>query len=195
MTRLQARARRLTWLDAARPAFLRDWRIDSLILALAMCAVPVSIAIAESLLAIALAAHIGELIRHRSQVYLPRVFWFWLAWAALEALSWVRSPEVRAGAGEMRHLALIAALFLLMPALDRAAHRVAVWRCILLSATLGSIFLIGGFFWRLIHYQREIAASPDPSFYLRNGGLLHHWMVYGTVEIMVFAGLLEFWSF
>jgi O-antigen ligase len=195
MILLQARSQRLMWLDAARPAFLLNWRIDSVVLGLAMGAVPVSIAIAESLLAIALLIRIGELVRHRSQMHLPRVFWFWLAWAALEVLSWVRSPEIGAGGNEMRHLALIGALFLLLPALDQAAHRAVVWRCIFLSATLGSAFLIGGFFSRLTHYQREISLTADTSFYLRNGGLLHHWMVYGTVEIMVFAGLLEFWSF
>src|SRR5678816_1203216 len=31
-------------------------------------------------------------------------------------------------------------------------------------------------------------------FYLRSGGLLHHWMIYGTVEILVVAGFLSFWS-
>src|SRR5438105_1461158 len=102
---------------------------------------------------------------------------------------------MRAGWGEMRHLLLIAGLFLVMPALDGAAHRIAVWRGVFLSATVGSAFLIGNFIWRLMHYRFEISSTPDPSFYLRTGGLLHHWMIYGIVEILVFAGLLEFWHY
>jgi O-antigen ligase len=34
----------------------------------------------------------------------------------------------------------------------------------------------------------------DPAFYLRSGGLLHHWMIYATVEILLFGALLEFRS-
>jgi O-antigen ligase len=69
---------------------------------------------------------------------------------------------------------------------------VRVWRWIFLTATLGSLVLIVGFCARLIHYQHQLIAGGDPSFYLRTGGLLHHWMIYATVEIMVFGGLLEF---
>jgi O-antigen ligase len=54
--------------------------------------------------------------------------------------------------------------------------------------------LIGEFFYRLHLHATEIAAGGDASFYLRSGGLLHHWMVYGTVEILVVAGLISYWS-
>ena len=64
-----------------------------------------------------------------------------------------------------------------------------------LSATLSSLFLIGDFVSRLFYYRRELAAGGDVGLYLRSGGLLNHWMVYGTVEILVVAGLLSFWSY
>jgi O-antigen ligase len=51
--------------------------------------------------------------------------------------------------------------------------------------------LIGHFIWQLLFYRGTL----DPVVYLRGGGLLHHWMVYGTVEVIVFAGLLELWHF
>jgi len=73
-------------------------------------------------------------------------------------------------------------------------ERRIAWRGIFLSATVSSLFLIGQFVWRLFYYRREIAAGGEASFYLRSGGLLHHWMIYGTVEILVVAGFLSFWS-
>jgi exopolysaccharide production protein ExoY len=65
----------------------------------------------------------------------------------------------------------------------------AAWRGIFLTSTLSSIFLIGTFAARLIAPPRDI----DPVIYLRSGGLIHHWMLYATVEILVFGGLLAFW--
>ena len=170
-----------------------EGRWDAAVLGLALCAVPISIAIAESLLAIVLILRSYAAVRERTRVELPRVFWFWLAWAVLEVASWLSSPEIKAGQGEIRHLLLLAALFFLLPALNRPAQAVLVWRGIFFTATVGSAFLIGGFVMRWMRYRREFAASADPSFYLRTGGLLHHWMVYGTVEILVFAALLECW--
>jgi O-antigen ligase len=171
----------------------RDRKIDGLLLGLALCAVPVSIAITETLLAVALAIRVYSLLHRRARPHIPALFWFWLAWATLEVLSWLRSPDAKAGWGEIRHLLLLFGLYLVMPALDRASDRIAVWRGIFITATVSSAFLIGSFVWRLFHYRHELSVAPDPSFYLRNGGLLNHWMVYGTVEILVFAGLLEFW--
>ena len=78
--------------------------------------------------------------------------------------------------------------FLALPALDRIDDRVAVWRGIFVTATVSSIVLIGTFVSRLLYYRGEL----DPIVYLRTGGLLHHWMIYGIVEILVFGGLLEF---
>ncbi len=171
-------------------AVLRE-RMDGLLLGLALCAVPVSIALAEFLLASSLLFRVIALARHRGRVWFPRAFWFWLIWAALELLTWLRSPEIRAGQGEIRHLLLIAALFLIVPALDSAADHVAVWRGIVVTAAISSIVLIGHFISKLLFYQGDL----DPVIYLRSGGLLHHWMIYGTVEILVFAGLLELWHF
>jgi lipopolysaccharide/colanic/teichoic acid biosynthesis glycosyltransferase/O-antigen ligase len=163
-------------------------RTNAILLGLALCAVPVSIAVAEAFLAASLLWRTAELARHRAQPFVPRVFWFWLAWAALEVIVWLRSPEIRAGWGEIRHLLLIASLFLALPALDRVEDRVAVWRGIFATATVNSMFLIATFVSRLLYYRGEL----DPIVYLRTGGLLHHWMIYGIVEILVFGGLLEF---
>jgi O-antigen ligase len=92
----------------------------------------------------------------------------------------------------MRHLLLIGALFVTLSRLDHLGEKVRVWRGILVTATLGSFALILGFVGRIIQYRHELAAGGDPAFYLRTGGLLHHWMVYATVEILVFGALLEF---
>src|SRR5207249_11726333 len=56
------------------------------------------------------------------------------------------------------------------------------------------VLLIGEFCGRRAQYRRGISGGGDAGFYLRSGGLLHHWMVYGTVVILVVAGLLSFWS-
>jgi O-antigen ligase len=166
------------------------WNLDSLLFGLALCAVPISIAVTESLLAGSLVFRITAIARGRARVDLPRVFWFWLAWAALEIVAWRFSPQPRLGGGEMRHLALVGALFLLAPTLSHAGDWIAVWRGIAVTATIGSLVLIGHFAWQLLFYRGTL----EPIVYLRSGGLLHHWMVYGTVEILVFAGLLELWD-
>jgi O-antigen ligase len=163
-------------------------KLDGCLLGLALCAAPVSIAVTETFLFASVLWRVTELARHRTKLYIPRVFWFWLAWATLEVLVWLHSPAMKAGQGEIRHLLLIASLFLALPALDRVADRVAVWRGVFLTATLSSSFLIGTFLWRLRYYRGEL----DPVVYLRTGGLLHHWMIYGIVEVLVFGGLLEF---
>jgi exopolysaccharide production protein ExoY len=160
---------------------------------LALAAVPVSIAVTESLLALSILFRLvpaGDAVKDRlTRLRLPRAFWFWLAWAALEVLAWLHSPEMRAGKGEIRHLFLIASLFLLVPSLDQATDRMNVWRGIFLTSSLSSMVLIGTFAWRVYAPPQNV----DPIIYLRTGGLLHHWMIYATVEILVFAGLLAFW--
>src|SRR5208282_2438786 len=65
------------------------------------------------------------------------------------------------------------------------------WKGVVVVATLSSIVLIAQFISRLFSHP----AGLDPIVYLRGGGLLHHWMVYGIVETLVFAGLLELWHF
>lgn len=174
-------------------ALVAERRADRIALALALCAVPLSIAVAETFLAIALLARVVRIARGKEALQLPRVFWFWLPWAGLEILLWIISPDLKTGWSEIRHLLLLAAMFFVLPALDRASDRLIVWRGIFLTSTLCGLFLIGDFVSRLVHYRRELAVTPDPSLYLRSGGLLNNWMVYGTVEIMVVAGLLAFW--
>lgn len=173
-------------------ALWRDRRIDTLAMIAAVTAVPISIAVSETLLSISFALSLVRLVRDRDARRLPRIFWFWLAWAALELVSWGISPEPRAGRNEISHLLLIAALFVSMTALERADWRVLAWRGLLTAASLGSFFVVGDVVWRLIYYRRELAADSDPSLYLRTGGLLNNWMVFGTVEVVVFAGLLAF---
>jgi O-antigen ligase len=165
-------------------------RLDAILLGLALCAAPVSIAVAEILLTGALAIRIITPPR-RLRLYVPNLFWYWLAWAILEIASWLHSPDLRSGRGEIRHLLLCTALFFTVPALNHVKDRLAVWRGIIFTATISSLFLIGHFVLQLLYYRGKL----DPVVYLRSGGLLHNWMVYGTVEILVFAGLLEFWHF
>lgn len=173
---------------------LKDIRLGSWPLILGLSAVPVSIAISEIFLSIAFLIQIISLLRGQTQFHWSRSLWLWLAWAGLEFGVWALSPEPALGTSEIRHTILLGALFITLPYLDRKAERRMAWRGIFLSATLSSLFLIGQFFWRLFYYRKEIAAGGDASFYLRSGGLLHHWMVYGTVEILVIAGFLSFWS-
>ena len=160
-------------------------------LGLALCAVPASIALTELLLASALICRIPAFLRRSTWQRIPRVFWLWLPWAVLELVVWTHSPEKRAGLGEVRHLFLIAAMFLLLPALDTADERVWAWRGVVFTAAVGSSVLIGHFLLQLFLYRGQ----QDPVVYLRGGGLLHHWMVYASVEVLVFAALLEFWHF
>jgi O-antigen ligase len=171
---------------------IRTQRVTSITLGAALCTVPMSIAVSETFLGIALAMRVAEIARHAAAFRPPRIFWFWLVWAGLETAAWLHSPDLAAGSGEMRHLLLIAALFLILPSLDRAADKVLVWKGIFAAATLGSASVILGFFVRMAHYRLEVAAGGDPAFYLRSGGLLHHWMIYTTVEILVFPALLEY---
>jgi len=170
----------------------KGYRAEQLAAAAAFGAAPLSIAVSEILLAIAVASHLVRLIRRQTALKVPRVIWFWLAWAGLEVAAWLHSPQPLAGLGEMRHLILIAALFVTLACVRRPEEAVRVWRVILFTATMGSIAVMIGFTTRLARYRNELAAGGDPAFYLRCGGLLHHWMVYATVEVLVFAALLEF---
>ncbi len=163
-------------------------------LGLAFCAVPISIVVCESFLFLALAARVVRCVRGQAQVWFPRIFFFWLAWAGLEILSWAISPERRSGWSEIRHLLLIAALFFVLPALSNDADRQFVWRGVFLTSSLGSIFLLGDFASRVFTYRSILGTGDDASLFLRTGGLLNNWMVFGTVEILVVAGFLGFWS-
>jgi O-antigen ligase len=173
---------------------VRDAPADAIAAGAAFCAAPLSIAIAESFLAIALAARITYIARYRPAIRLPEVFRWWMLWAALEVSSWLYSQGPGTGAGEIRHLLLLAALFLILPALRPLEYKLAVWRGIFAAATLGSAALICGFVERAIRYHHDIKAGGDPAAYLRSGGLLHHWMIYSVVEVLVFGALLEFRS-
>jgi O-antigen ligase len=92
----------------------------------------------------------------------------------------------------MRHLLLVASVFLILPALDRPGASLTVWRGLFLTSSIGSIAVVVGTVARMVYYRREISLGGDAAFYVRNGGLLHHWMVYATVEILIFGALLEF---
>jgi putative inorganic carbon (hco3(-)) transporter len=178
-----------------KPLFegVRNGTIERGALTLAIAAIPISIAVTESLLALALAVRLFRCLRGEVRAGVPRVFWLWLALAAAEIVAWLFSPLLRDGWGEIRHLLLVGSLFLVLPVFDNAFARANAWRALFLSSALGSLFLIGDFVSRLFDYHPEIQAGEDVSFYLRTGGLLNNWMVYGTVEILVVAGLLSFW--
>src|SRR5678816_3749893 len=135
-----------------------------------------------------------KLIRRKAILRLPRCLWFWLIWAALEVVLWRFSPDPAAGWSEIRHLLLLAFVFVALSAFDHPQQLVVAWKGVFVTASISSLFLIGEFFYRLNLHREEIAAGGDAGFYLRSGGLLHHWMIYGTVEILVVAGLIGFWS-
>jgi len=172
----------------------RERRIDALALGAALAMTPVSIAVAELMLGAALLVRIVAAVRSRKFPRAPWIIGVWLVWAALELVSWLHSPKSADGKGEIRHLLLIAALFFLVPSLEKASDKIAVWRCIFVTASVGSLVLAIGFVLRMIRYRSEIAAGGDTSFYLRSGGLLHHWMIFAVIEIMVFAALLEYYA-
>jgi len=176
-------------------ALLAAKRIDRVSLALGLATAPVSIAVAETFLTVALVVRLVGILRSRARPRPPRIFWFWLVWAGLETSFWLFSLDRKAGWSEIRHLLLSAAMFFILPALDRATDWLTVWKGIFLTSTLSALFLIGDFATRLIHYRRELAVAFDPSLYLRSGGLLNHWMIFGAVEIMIVAGLISFWQF
>jgi exopolysaccharide production protein ExoY len=193
LIRNASRLAALPFADTTRQALAECRNPTVLTLSLALCAVPVSIAVCEVFLSVALIFRLAAIAHDRSQLRVPSIFWWWLPLAALEFVIWIRSPDLKSGQGEIRHLLLIAALFLIIPAIKQTRHAVTIWRAIFASATVCSLVLTIDFASRLIRFHREIGAADDPSFYLRSGGLLNHWMIYGTVEVMVFAALLEYW--
>jgi len=168
--------------------------LDRMMLILCLWSVPISIALAELFLSLALGVRILRIIRREVPVRLPACFGFWLVWAASAFVVWTQSPEPALGWSEIRHMLLIGAVVLVLPALDGISDRLTVWKGILVTSTVSSLSLIGEFVWRGVHYHREISAGGDAGFYLRSGGVLHHWMVYGTVEVLVVAGLVGFWT-
>ena len=170
---------------------LRGWNIDCVAAIAGFCAVPLSIAVSETFLVIALLARVVAIVRG-SPLNLPRVCWWWLGWAGLEVVGWLRSPQPRAGLGEMRHLLLIAAVFVILPCLNRPACKLAVWRGLFLTSTVGAGALLINTIMRMVTFGGVIAAHGDAEFYLRNGGFLHHWMIFATVEVLIFGALLEF---
>jgi hypothetical protein len=158
--------------------------------AAALCAVPISIAITESLLAVALVARIvyGSIPGGPTSASHPPL----AVVGVFELLIWLITSRSRAGLGKIRHHLLIGAMFVLLPVLESPNIRLLIWRGLFAAASLGSIVLCCGFAVRATRF-RHLTAVGDPAYYLRTGGLLHHWMVYAVV-VMIFASLLEFWS-
>src|SRR5579864_153524 len=68
-------------------------RAAAVLVGFGLCAVPMSIAIAESFLALALLCRVVSLVRRRAQLDLPTIFWYWLGWAALEIAAWLHSSD------------------------------------------------------------------------------------------------------
>jgi O-antigen ligase len=179
-----------TALQLAPSTTARTRQLDALLLICGLSAAGASIAVSEILLGAALVVRIIAIVRRRERANVPHAFRWWLLWAGVQIAAWLPSPDLRAGLGEIRHLFLIAAMFLLLPALRYARDALAVWRGLIAVSTVGSLVLIMHFFVGLATYHGAL----DPVVYLRGGGLLHHWMIYSTVEVLVFAGLLSYWS-
>ena len=174
-------------------AAIREEPTDVQALTLAIWSVPLSIAVTEFFLSAALFCKIIRCARGRDHIALPRAFWFWLAWAGLTCVAWGLSHEPIAGWSAIRRTFLIAALFLVVPALKKSSLLLFAWKGVFITSAFGSLFLIGDFVSRWSYYRRELAGGGDAGFYLRSGGLLNHWMVFGTVEILVVGGMLAFW--
>ncbi|MGH9417498.1 MAG: O-antigen ligase family protein [Terriglobales bacterium] len=171
---------------------MTGWRPDGRWLAAAVVMAPLSIAVSETLLAAALATRLYGRARDRCCWELPRVFWWWLlGWAGWEVGVRLLAPPPR-GWSEMRHLALLLALFLVVPALTTSAQRLWVWRGMVYSATLGSAVLTIAFL-RLWWHYRHLLTGDQLSLGLRTGGLLGNWMVYASVEAVAMAGLASLW--
>src|SRR5258708_6633280 len=81
--------------------------------------VPMSIAVSEFFLSVAVVLRAVELARGHIQLRLPRCFWFWLLWTVLAFAVWAQSPRPALGWSEIRHMLLVGTLFLAMPALER----------------------------------------------------------------------------
>jgi len=163
-------------------------------LILGLWAVPVSIAVAEFFLSIAALLQLIRWVRGQRRASPPRSLWFWLLWVGLTLVMWGLSPEPSLGWSEVRHLLLLAGVLVAVSAFRNPQDLVTAWKGIFITATISSAYLIGEFIIRLHRYQKEIAAGGDASFYLRSGGLVSHWMVYGTIEVVVVAGLISFLS-
>lgn len=166
---------------------------EVLALTLAVWCVPLSIAVTEFFLTLALGCRIIRCAKGQDRIVLPRAFWFWLAWAGLTCASVGYSPDPSAGWGAIRRILLVASLFVVVPIFKSSSQLLTAWKGVLVTSTLGSLFLIGDAVSRCFYYRRELAAGGDPGFYLRSGGLLNHWMVFGTVEIVVVGGMVAFW--
>ena len=170
---------------------LRPWHRWPLLLG--VWAIPVSIAASELCLSIAAAILCFRAVRRESQIRYPRCLPWWLLWAGLEVAVWISSGRPAEGWGEIRHLLLIGVLVPVLSGFEDSREVLLAWKGVFVTATLSSLFLIGGFVRRLYLFQKEIAAGGDTGYYLRTGGLLHHWMIYGTVEIVVVAGFIAYW--
>ena len=72
-------------------------------------------------------ARLIAMARRQVEFRVPRVIWFWLVWAVLEVLVWMRSPEPRLGQGEIRHLLLLAGMFVVLPSLGGGADCCATY--------------------------------------------------------------------
>ena len=84
--------------EAATDGHTRFWKVvasarpDSAMLILGIWAVPISIAVSEFFLTLALLVRIVRLARGQDRLVFPRVLRFWVLWAGLEILVWRLSP-------------------------------------------------------------------------------------------------------
>src|SRR6185295_16440111 len=79
----------------------RQWPLDRLGLTLALAAVPLSIAVSETLLVLSLVARFVYSRKTGQPVFLPWVSGVWLFFATLVLLSWIESPDWAAGWSEI----------------------------------------------------------------------------------------------
>jgi putative inorganic carbon (HCO3(-)) transporter len=167
----------------ANAAPLVDQRTDPLHLRLEQCglvalsgvsvSVLFSIAIAQSLLAIAVLCWFLLLIVNRERFEVPRWFWPLLAYAVATIASAVFSPEPRLGLIDSKQLLL----FLVVPLTYRFAAAGRGSLILTLIMTFGAASAAYGIFqYGLLHYD-ELSRRPQ--------GTLGHYMTYSGLLMLV----------
>jgi len=170
----------------------RDRTLAVIAASAGICFGPLSIAISEILLGVALLARITRTASQQASQPFRSII------NVLDRLGSDRnrqlqlSPDRAAGRGELRHLLLIAGLFLILPAFSRLRDHLTVWKGLFFTSTIGAGAVIITFVAAAPSIPRHHQRWRRRRLLLTQWGLLHHWMIFAVVEAMIFGGLLEY---
>jgi O-antigen ligase len=147
-----------------------------------LCAVAASvqfsIAVAQSLLAVALLCWVGLLIVRREPIAVPRFFWPLLAFCALTVVSALMSPQPRVSLVDCKQLVL----FLMVPLTYRVMTGTRGRTATTIIVSVGAVSAIYG----IVQYQ----ILGFPRLGLRPHGTLGHYMTYSGLVMLVIAAAL-----